>query len=294
MSTSAKHINQSVQENEQKAMVVIVPLVSLRCATRVRRRVVTMASLVFFSFICLSFLASRDGTGGAVAKEKVSFAVSSAHKGARKTYDGEPMGIALSVNGGDVVEQESGKVSSPSVDARDEGATQKKVNEVKKVVPSAAVVVKKDDQKAKPSKTDQGNLVKNYGDSIKRYKQALKKNKKDKEALAGLVLSLQQRGSDADLEALEDLAERHPSFAPVHAARAHILIRQKDTLMALAAWQKAVVLDPGNRDYRLGLAILNDQLERFAEAIKFYQAVPAPLPPEAQARLDYLIEREKE
>ncbi|MFA6279647.1 MAG: tetratricopeptide repeat protein [Bdellovibrionales bacterium] len=258
-----------------------------------------VSALVALLFVVIGVLAFYGGEAVA-AKENLSKRQVAAtlvqkspptSKKARKMQEGEPLGIALSEGSQDSEVQDKPVKAAPAT-ATKSGAT---------------IVVTKVEKKSASSE-DSEDVERGSGDTlslarkatqdgawdkaIKLYGVILKKEPKNQAALQGKVFALSQRGRDEDLDVLDGIAEKNPSLAAVHAARARILVRQKDTMEALTAWQKAVALDPKNKDCRLGLAILNDKLGRQDEALKLYRAIPKPLPPEAQRRLDYLASHE--
>ncbi len=210
-------------------------------------------------------------------------------KKARKMQEGEPFGIALS-EGSQASEIQDKAVKAEPAPVVKTGALITVTKIEKKAISDGEDEPSGDDTLSRARKAAQKGA---WDTALKLYGTILQKDPKNQAALQGKVSILSHRGHDEDLEALDVLVEKNPSMAMAHAARARILVRQKDTLEALAAWQKAVALEPKNKDYRLGLAILNDKLGRQAEALKLYRTIPEPLPHEAQRRLDYLASHEE-
>lgn len=123
---------------------------------------------------------------------------------------------------------------------------------------------------------------------LAKAQEALRKNKGDQKAWMEKVAALSAIGSDDALDKLDDMADAKPSIPEVHAARARILVRQRDTVEALNAWQRAVALDPANDAYKIALGDLAVDLGRKADAVKAYQAAKT-LPADAQKKLDALL-----
>ncbi len=130
--------------------------------------------------------------------------------------------------------------------------------------------------------------VKDWKGASALYEKVLRRQPKNDLALKGKVFALELGATEEALDVLEDLSVRYPRAAFVFAARARVLVKQNDMLEALKAWERAVKLEPGNKDYKLGLAVLNDRLGREAEALKLYREIPGALPADAQKRVKYL------
>jgi len=153
-------------------------------------------------------------------------------------------------------------------------------------------------QEAKISPTDEALnkaeaclQAKDWKGALALYDEVLKTDKTNRAALKGKVFLIEQKSPESALDSLDALADRYPSVAFIHAARARILVRENDTLEALKAWERAVRLEPQNNDYRLGLAVLQDRLGHADEALRLYQQLPKPLPAQAQERLDFLAKQ---
>lgn len=294
MSVLFQALHKAARDYRSQQAPVLVPLLSFRPAFSLRKRVLFFSVLAAFLFGVMSLLSlyggevavAKEGMGPQVALVALPVKASVPLKNARKMQEDEPLGIALSEG-------------SQSSEIQDQAARVTAAPIAKK---SVLIAVTKAEKKAEKDEDDAGGdplsrarqaaQKGSWDTALKLYGMVLKKDPKNQAALQGKVAVLSQRGGDEDLEALDALAEKAPSMASLHAARARILVRQKDTIEALTAWQKAVALDPQNKDYRLGLAILNDKLGRQSEALKLYRAIPKPLPPEAQRRLDYLASHE--
>lgn len=94
-----------------------------------------------------------------------------------------------------------------------------------------------------------------------------------------------------NLEKLKNLATDYPEIAAVHAALARLEMRHGDDDAAMASWFKAMEIEPGNDDYRLGLAVLYDRMGQDKNALAQYRQVVAHTP-DVQRRMDYLAERQ--
>lgn len=272
-------LQKAARDYRRQTSPVIVSLSHLTDAPlyRQRKAVYVVAAALLFGLVLGNVM-----TGGAVANEKPkakTVAVTSEAKipalpkSSRKTEMDEPSGITLSLDDNDTPVKTS---------------TQKNKPEPRVVV-----------EETKPAEDDKGPLAeaaaaakdKDWNRALALYSAALKKNKNDKDALLGKIYVLEQRGSDEDLETLDDMADKHAKEPTLHAARARILIRQNDTVEALAAWGRAVQLNPKNKDYRLGLAILNDRLGHDAEALRLYKEVPGKMSAEVKQRVAFLKTR---
>ncbi len=295
MSVLFNALHKAARDYRSQKAPVLVPLLSLHPAFSLRKRVLFFSVLGALLFGVIGML-SLSGGEVAVAKEggfkpnvvPVSLPVKASVplKNARKMQEDEPLGIALSEG------SQSSEVQDKTVRAAPAPVAKTGV----------LIAVTRAEKKVENSEDEAGGDMLSrarkaaqkgaWDTALKLYSTILKKDPHNQAALQGTVAVLSQRGGDEDLEALDALAEKAPSMASLHAARARILVRQKDTIEALTAWQQAVALDPKNKDYRLGLAILNDKLGRQSEALKLYRAIPKPLPPEAQRRLDYLASHE--
>lgn len=308
-------LNKAARDYRRHQAPSVVPLLRLY---PVPARRIRLAGMVVIAVLLAGFVfgAAFYSGSGAVAKDAPvssqqtvtsSKNASAPTKRYRKTDDNEPSGISLSAES---LAFDVGKDQGRGKTKRAKVATQTTEPEAESlpVVQSksgAKIVVTKEKPakrkaSAKERRVPSGELdksvepakdavaAKDWGRAIAAYNQVLKKDSKNQAALKGKIYALEQRGGDDDLDALDEIAERNPKMASVHAARARILVRQKDTMEALTAWKKAVSLEPQNKDYKLGLAILNDKLGRADEALKLYRQVPKPLSPDVQKRLDYL------
>lgn len=127
-----------------------------------------------------------------------------------------------------------------------------------------------------------------WGQAIYLYEKILKNEPTSTIAMEGKALALSQRGQVEDLSELNEMIETKPDLPNLHVAKARFLASAGRLPEAVESWSKAVSLSPDTRDYRLGLAILYDQMGEEVKAIQQYTSIPHPLPREAQARLDYL------
>ncbi len=136
--------------------------------------------------------------------------------------------------------------------------------------------------------------AKNYAVAIARYDRILSKDENHPEAWEGKLYALQQTGSREAQTAIERMIAQRPLSAPAHAALGQMLTERNETQQALAAWRRALELDPANDGYRLSLAILYDRTGQDAGALDLYRQLPPPLSPAIQQRLDYLAARQGE
>lgn len=128
----------------------------------------------------------------------------------------------------------------------------------------------------------------NDGAALRAYDRMLARNPANIAALKGKVYVLEQNGTASALAALQDIVAAHESFAPAQAALARMAARRGQMPVALSAWQRAVALDPANRDYRLSLAILYDQSGEGDKALSLYRQLPQPLPETVRKRIEFL------
>lgn len=127
------------------------------------------------------------------------------------------------------------------------------------------------------------------------YDVALDENPDDVAALAGKSFVLEQSGSQEALSEIEIMLEDHPANASLHAAHARLLVGAGQMAEALTAWKRAASLDPRNTTYKLGLAIVHDQLGHEAQALDNYRKVRrSDLSPEAKRRIAYLAARQRD
>lgn len=137
---------------------------------------------------------------------------------------------------------------------------------------------------------------KNWNAVVGRCDEVLKTEVHDQQIWDFLLYALEKKGGAESLHRIEAIALGHPHMAYAHAAYARSLAQARRTSFALAVWHKTVELEPDNIDYRLGLAVLNDQLGYVDAAIKAYKNLPVPRALKVQKRLDYLmaLKRQKE
>lgn len=270
--------------------------IPMKAASQILGSIPAKALVVLCSFLVLASVGIPEKALAAPGKESVS-----STKKSRRMDEGEPVGIALSVESaasevripdksrpsaktpeGAKAEPDRGPCIRQAHAARHRH-NHKKIN--RRVSLSAA---KKTPPIQPAPVADSSASSQDLSAALASYDAILKKRKNDPAALEGKVRALDQMGTDEALDKLDDLAEKHPSLASAQAARARILTRQKDTVVASEAWQQAVALDPGNKDYKLSQAALADQMGRGEEAFKFYKAIPGSLPPAAQSRFKSL------
>ncbi len=127
--------------------------------------------------------------------------------------------------------------------------------------------------------------------ALRAYDAALVREPGHRSALVGKAALLGARAGKGDLERLDAMLDHHAYLSEIHAARAHILAQEGREDQALAAWEKALELEPQRREYLLGLAVLYDRMGQIDEALDAYAEVPPPLPAESQRRYDYLRAR---
>ena len=113
------------------------------------------------------------------------------------------------------------------------------------------------------------------------------------EALTGKLFVLEQRGKVPDLQEIDRMILGRPRTAQLYVARARVLAKMGKPDLALEAWDRALSLEPANKEYQLGLAILHDALGHEDEALRQYRLVAPPLPLQAQRRLEYLASRQR-
>jgi len=128
----------------------------------------------------------------------------------------------------------------------------------------------------------------NDGAALRAYDRILARDRGNLAALKGKIYVLEQNGTGSALEALQGIVAVHEKFAPAQAALARLSARRGQTQAALSAWQRAVALDPNNRDYRLSLAILYDQSGDGNKALTLYRQLPQPLPETVRQRMEFL------
>ena len=116
------------------------------------------------------------------------------------------------------------------------------------------------------------------------YEEILAQEPRNPEAWAGRLSAFEQSGAD---EAIKETAASHPRLAVAQKALARLLTRKDDEESALAAWKKAVELDPTDIEARLGLAILYDRSGQSEDALAQYTQVE-PRTEDVQRRMAYL------
>ncbi len=304
-----KNLCESKKEGRQNA-TILRPLASGDRAAQGKDGTVAgffFLALLGFAIVAFSLDAGRGATAGDSKQSAVSSEAASVGplKKSRKTEPSESMGISLSVESQDaeVRREDSPRKSSAAASKGKKKAAVK----TEKAAVKTAVRTKKKEKSAK----SRGSLVvkkkaagdplfteaerrieaKDWKGAVGAYNKILKKEPRNKAALEGKVYALGQNGSDKALELLDDMAEKCSGFPSFHASRARILVRQNDTVEALAAWKRALELDPKNESYKLGLAVLTDRMGREAEALALYKDLRAPLSPETRKRRDYLSEK---
>jgi Flp pilus assembly protein TadD len=129
--------------------------------------------------------------------------------------------------------------------------------------------------------------------AVELYNKALEKDGNDDAAWTGKTFALQQIGTPEAKDELKKMIEQKPFSATAHAALAQTLTMNGEREQALASWQKAVELDPGNNTYRLSLAILHDRMGHDTEALALYKQLKPPVPYAVKRRMEYLTAQTK-
>ncbi|HAX91808.1 MAG TPA: hypothetical protein DCY07_06335 [Rhodospirillaceae bacterium] len=277
MSVLFNALNKAARDYRVQKAPVIVPLLPPSPVSTLKKRAALFVALPILVFVMTSgfiFLGGDTtfvrGTGRPAGIVHTT-AEAPLLKNTRKIRAEEPLGITLSADSG---ESDPNDMMEPVV-AEGEAVA----------APQERQAERGEDSYARAKKAA---ISGDWERALENYDVVLKYNSANKAALQGKIYVLEQRGQEGDMVALDRIVAAHPAIASAHAARAHILTRQQKTLESLHAWEKAVALEPTNRSYRLGLAILNDKLGREAAALDLYRSLPKPLPSEAQRRLDYL------
>jgi len=202
-------------------------------------------------------------------------------------------GITLPVEGLAVPPVEVKAAKNVEQELRDSpvfAAIQEKPAVRRKTLAPEITVKDPDEKPAAGLVRDARRLVKEgkYGEAITLYDKALEKDGNNQEAWAGKIYVLQQSGLPEALGELEKMAALRPFSAPVFAAKAHILSREKRSGEAVDSWRRALELEPSNKKYILGLAVLYDHMGKTAEALDAYGKMPSPLPRAVRERMEYL------
>lgn len=275
------------------AFRVLPPLAVTRAEVSRGRRLL-MRSLVW-ALVGSVGLAGLSPVLGRDAKAKETAAVPSAqqtNKKSRKTEPTEAMGINLSIESKEAEVKADSSASSSSRQAKpaqkkEEAVTPmadpqpRKVSSRKTTVRKAGVrkveklKVEASKKKAQKPVGVSAKLVPQKGPSpeelkaaLAGYDEVLKKERNNAEAIKGKAMILAQMSAEPALEALDEMADVYPRVAIVHASRARALSDRNDTLEALKAWKKALALEPKNKDFQVGLAMLNKRLDDEARALR--------------------------
>lgn len=135
-----------------------------------------------------------------------------------------------------------------------------------------------------------------WTEALANYNKALLIDAENIEAQQGKIFALGRRAYPRDIDLLKEIAVENPDSAPTYIALAHAMAKREKLKEALAYWQQALALDPENRDYQTGLAILYDKMGKHELAIKAYRAVQQPVPAPVRQRLAFLqatVERQR-
>lgn len=309
MTTSSKPLTaRPAPKEEPPVFGVLPPETRANSPFCVRRDAMRLffVGLMGVSILAFSLDSGRGASAGnevpvVAAEGEASVVNGGTIKKSRKTEPSESMGISLSVESQDAeVKQEEGALGGRRKAGAALAGTEKKKSLPKKA--RAKVNQRKPALVVKETKTglfaadfveaEKKIVAKEWKGAVGAYNKILKKDPKNEEALRGKVYALDQNGSDKALDLLDEMAEKYPRMAEIHAARARILARQNDTVEALAAWERAVELDPKNDVYGMGLAFLNDRMGREAEALRLYRKFSKTLSPDARKRMEYLSDKE--
>lgn len=114
-----------------------------------------------------------------------------------------------------------------------------------------------------------------HPDAAAAFQRALELNKGNLQANLGLAEVYGATQPEKGLAYLEEALEKSPAEPELHAAKAHLLIRQGDMEGALAAYDEANNLDPLNPSYLYQKGELYDQSKQAIAAIRQYHLVLA-------------------
>ncbi len=302
--------------NERPSASVLLPL-NLPPAGSLRKGRDLFASCFFLAFLGLATAAfsldvgGRAATAGTPEKATKNPPLTAVQeegrvpslKKSRKMEPSESMGISLSIESSEAeAQQETQKENADRSPAGEKKTARKKAAGKKQGKKQTNAGRSVDLKVVKPrvktadslllAEAEKKTEAKDWKGAVGVYNKILKKEPNNRIALEGKIYALGQNGSDKALELLDEIAEKHPEIASLHAARARILVRQNDTKEALEAWRKAVEIEPEKQDYRLGLAVLIDRLGEGAEALILYRQLRKPWPEEVKSRVDYLSSKD--
>ena len=194
---------------------------------------------VFFLLVC--FLSLSGGTFAWAKSIQEDMLTGKLPKSSRRAAHDETQGILLTIDSA-TTDVNKGAAQKTKRTSKPREVAKPKVKAKTKI--KALAPKKKQAAPAKPKLSVKAPAPPNHLDAAAK-------------AWADKIAALEASGTDEALEALDDMAEAQPQSPAVHAARAKILVRQKDTVEALEAWKRALALDPQNEAYKSGLAKLN-------------------------------------
>jgi len=304
-------LNKAARDYRSHKAPVIVPLLSTRSVPFFKRRIRIACALVFALVAGIGIGVWGTGpkqSNGPVVSESVqsqtpaALTEAASSRKVRKAEEGEELGIELPEAAFMAEEKVKGMARHVADKIKDAPAVTNSpshgVIENASGAENAIVIMEESSsgfaKKALFSQATAAIAAKDLDKALKVYMRILAFDKNDQDAFYGVIFIHEQKGGARGLAALDSMLVTKPDCAALHAGRARILARQKKLEPALEAWQRAVYFEPSNNAYKLGMAILYDQLGKVDEAMRAYRDVSAPLPPQAQKRLDYLAEQKQD